>query len=146
VPRTAAVTLAAAVFAALAIVAAPLSAGPGPRNVVTAMAGVEETQAADTDSYGSTAIEVTTTNQVCFRAIAKRAGTITAGHIHRGRPGVPGPIVVTLFNGAPPTAPRTCRQTSAALASEILSNPARFYVNVHSRAFPDGAIRGQLTK
>jgi hypothetical protein len=80
VPRTAAVTLAAAVFAALAIVAAPLSAGPGPRNVVTAMAGVEETQAADTDSYGSTAIEVTATNQVCFRAIAKRAGTITAGH------------------------------------------------------------------
>jgi hypothetical protein len=33
----------------------------------------------------------------------------------------------------------------AGVISDILANPAGFYVNVHNPDFPGGAIRGQLT-
>ena len=29
---------------------------------------------------------------------------------------------------------------------DIIKNPANYYVNVHNADFPDGAVRGQLTK
>lgn len=70
--------------------------------------------------------------------------SITLSHIHRGAEGVAGPFVVdftpTYVNGkASGTVP-----IDAGLVSEILSNPAGFYVNVHTSAFPGGAVRGQL--
>jgi CHRD domain len=101
---------------------------------------------ADTDGYGSIAVEGDDDEPGLLPRSDEEVGLDHRRHIHRGRTGMAGPIVVTLFNGAPPTAPRTCRKTSAALAGEILSNPGRFYVNIHSRSFPDGAIRGQLIK
>jgi hypothetical protein len=139
--------LIAVIALALAVAVPPLTAGPGARNVVTAMSGAEEVPATgDPDGYGSTAIEVTATNQICYRLLARKVSGVTMGHIHRGAPGVKGGIVVTLFTGSVPSGPRTCRQTTAALAKEILAFPGRFYVNVHTTAHPDGAIRGQLVK
>jgi len=29
---------------------------------------------------------------------------------------------------------------------EIMGNPSAYYVNVHTAEFPNGALRGQLTK
>jgi hypothetical protein len=76
----------------------------------------------------------------------------TAGHIHKGAPGQSGPVV---FPFAQPglidpsmgevewadTAPG-----NPALLAALLANPKAYYVNVHTKSFPNGAIRGQLGK
>ena len=38
----------------------------------------------------------------------------------------------------------TCQPVAPALISEIVANPAGFYVNVHTKEHPSGAIRAQL--
>ncbi len=69
-----------------------------------------------------------------------------AAHIHKGAVGMPGPIVVPFQT--PPDASGLasgCVEGVAAnLVTDILRNPAGYYVNVHNADFPDGALRGQL--
>lgn len=71
-----------------------------------------------------------------------------AAHIHRGTKEVNGPVVVTLPTpGADGTADDCVTEgVTAALLEEIEADPAGFYVNVHTSAFPAGAVRGQLAE
>ena len=67
-------------------------------------------------------------------------------HVHRGRPNTNGDIVVPLTaptSGDPGTS-AGCVNVASALLQEITKHPIRFYVNVHTSDFPDGALRGQL--
>jgi len=76
----------------------------------------------------------------------------TASHIHEGRAGVPGPVVVTFFQPGVNAAslPDTlssvagCVEADPALAARIAARPGGWYVNIHTAEFPAGAIRGQL--
>ena len=68
----------------------------------------------------------------------------TASHIHRGAADVSGPVVIPFV---PPDATGNssgCTQTTPALVDEIIGNPGNFYVNVHTKEHPAGAMRGQL--
>ncbi len=38
-----------------------------------------------------------------------------------------------------------CARLSRAKILEIKNNPSRYYVNVHNRPFPNGALSGQLS-
>jgi CHRD domain len=70
-----------------------------------------------------------------------------AGHIHVGATGVNGPVVVPLFAGSASTGLifQADRLTiSEETAAAICRDPAGYYVNYHTTAFPGGAIRGQL--
>ena len=78
---------------------------------------------------------------LCWVLIVDQIARPTDAHIHRGAAGVVGPVRV------PFTAPVNgqsagCVRTT--LAARILANPQNWYVNVHNRRFPSGAIRGQL--
>ena len=75
-----------------------------------------------------------------FKGVA-RIGKPTAAHIHKGRKGVAGPVVVPL--GATYKA-KGCQKSTKALIGAIETNPNRYYVNVHNARYPAGAIRGQL--
>jgi hypothetical protein len=77
-------------------------------------------------------------------------GRPTAGHIHLGAAGAAGPVVFPFatpglidpmageiqWYGTKTAAKRTI--------SSLISNPGRYYVNVHTQKFPNGAVRGQL--
>lgn len=70
----------------------------------------------------------------------------TAAHIHRGAVGISGPIVVRL---TPPNAhggSSGCANTPRDLIVAIIQHPADYYVNVHNAHYPEGAVRGQLSR
>jgi hypothetical protein len=74
---------------------------------------------------------------------------VTGFHIHQGAVGVNGPIIVD-FTGVAPLVPAgsgfTFTKTGLVLpaASEAAFLGGGTYVNIHTAAFPGGAIRGQL--
>jgi CHRD domain len=84
---------------------------------------------------------------VCFGiTVSGLSAQPIAAHIHSGASGINGMIVVPLL---PPVHPNpgtisACVSAAAATIAAIRADPATFYVNVHTTAFPDGAIRGQL--
>jgi hypothetical protein len=83
--------------------------------------------------------------QVCYKLqVANVTLPTVAAHIHRGAAVVNGPVVVPFT--APDAAGKSsgCAETAASLIDEITGNPAGFYVNVHTKEHPGGAIRAQL--
>jgi hypothetical protein len=107
------------------------------------LTGVAETPAAgDPDGSGFAVITIdgTTLRYVVW---TQNIGTVTNAHIHLGPAGVAGDVVVpltvsTLTNGS--------TTISTEVANAINANPAGYYVNVHNAEFPNGALRGQLTR
>lgn len=69
----------------------------------------------------------------------------TASHIHRGKEGEAGSVVLALATSFSNGVAVGSVSLSASLGSEIAANPAGFYVNVHTADFPEGAVRGQLS-
>ena len=101
----------------------------------------------DADGRGRAAVTLNQgQNQVCYELTVSNIGAVTAAHIHRGARGVAGPPVVTLEPLAAQGPSKGCVSATADVIKEIRQNPANFYVNVHNAEFPDGAVRGQLSK
>ena len=73
----------------------------------------------------------------------------TLGHIHEGKAGVNGDVKVPLFGTAMPdtvtAAAGTATITDQATADGLRKNPSGSYLNLHTKEFPGGAVRGQLT-
>lgn len=124
---------------------------------VATMNGANEMPAGDTDGIGTAAFTfdiiqgVSTTAQVCWDLSYSKITTPIAAHIHRGAAGVNGPVVVPDPAIAPslaplgPTSATGCVAVAPALATEIMTTPSNFYVNVHTAENSGGAIRGQLS-
>jgi hypothetical protein len=83
--------------------------------------------------------------KVCYRLHAANVTLPTiAAHIHRGAAGVNGPVVVPFTAPGADGNSSGCTASTATLIDEITGKPAGFYVNVHTKEHPAGAIRGQL--
>ena len=103
--------------------------------------------AGDPDGRGSATVLVDGT-KLCFAILVKNLDAPAAAHIHRGQPDENGPVVqaLTAPSSGDPGASGACIDVTSSLARQVLKNPSRYYVNVHTAAFPRGAIRGQLSR
>jgi hypothetical protein len=143
--RALSAVLALCVLGAL-VLALPASAAAAPlAHLETVMTGEKEVPGpGDPNGIGEAKIKVFRA-KVCYRLTAKRIKPATAAHIHKGRRGEAGPVVVPL---KPPTdgSSRGCADISRSLSKKLREHPGRYYVNVHNRPYPAGAIRGQLER
>jgi CHRD domain-containing protein len=111
--------------------------------------GAGVARSGDLDGFGSATVTFSnitaTTATLCYAVLVSNITAATLAHIHRGRSGVNGGIVVN-FNPPVGNPGRIagCTPITRTLYSQIAAFPSEFYVNVHNAAFPAGAVRGQL--
>jgi hypothetical protein len=82
--------------------------------------------------------------QVCFKLTYSHIDTVTASHIHLGKPGHAGPVVVAFFTSSKKAKKNGCVTASKSTVAAIIKKPSGYYVNIHTTKYPGGAIRGQL--
>ncbi len=81
--------------------------------------------------------------RMCYMLEVEGLDEVTAAHLHEGAVGKNGPPVVTLQLMGD-EGDDVCVDVDPALLKKIAKNKAKYYVNVHTAEFPEGAIRGQL--
>ncbi|CAN5130877.1 hypothetical protein BH20ACT9_BH20ACT9_03570 [soil metagenome] len=81
----------------------------------------------------------------CYQLrVSRLEADVVAGHIHEGRRGVNGPVVVDLMPKVRRGWTENCVKAPPDLLADILARPGGYYVNVHTDVYPDGEVRGQL--
>ena len=100
----------------------------------------------DPDGWGSATAIVPGRGLVCVSVLLAGTDRPTAVHLHRGRAGTNGPVVATLSlpGGGDPGNASGCMPLAEADLNAIRLDPTSYYIDVHTREFGTGAIRGQL--
>jgi hypothetical protein len=115
--------------------------------LTAALTGRDEVPGAG-DPKGSGTARVTLDldrGEVCFDLAVAGIAPATAARIQEGPGGGEGRGIITLM---PPTGGSSSGCVSAARddLSALLGDPERYYVAVRTADFPDGALRGQLSR
>lgn len=120
------------------------------------LSGQEEVPPTDSQATGMAEFTVMGDN-VAYTVNASNIEAVTAGHIHSGKQGENGPVVVTLFTNDSPTnevsetGSITADKLEGPMAGKQLTDLAtamtngETYVNVHTEQNPNGEIRGQIS-
>lgn len=130
---------------ALALPALALAAGQAMSPVVSSKLKGSNEVPAKGDPNGTGFVVVTfkaAKGSTCweFKNVGK-IGAPSAAHIHKGRKGVAGPVVIA-FGTAYKA--KGCQKAAKSLIEAIETNPNRYYVNIHNAKYPGGVLRGQL--
>lgn len=131
-----------AVLAALVVAVGATAATQKSNSLHATLTGKAETPKGDPDGRGTAEVKITG-RKVCWEIKVSGVQRIVAAHIHKGRPGSAGPVVVPfgkVFKA------KGCTTTTAAIAAAIEKTPSAYYVNVHNAKYPAGALRGQLRR
>src|SRR5687767_12942859 len=124
------------------------------------LSGSEEVPPVDTKATGSAEFTAPHFDNIIYSVDVSNMDNVTAAHIHSGKTGANGPILVTLFKTESPSSkPINGILTSGNITNADLEGPmagktlidltktmelGETYVNVHSEEFPNGEIRGQI--
>jgi hypothetical protein len=138
-------TLIALVISALALVAVVAANAAAAKTVTfeVALKGNNEAPAAPASNKGKVELKLNAaTGKVCWEfKLGKIDGKPSQAHIHKGKAGVSGNVVVPLGG----TYKRQgCTTAAKSLVKSIAGHPGAYYVNVHNAKHPLGAMRGQL--
>lgn len=124
------------------------------------LSGSEEVPTVDTQATGSAEFKAPHFDNIGYSVNVSNIDKVTAAHIHSGKTGENGPIVVTLFKTESPSS----KSMNGILTSGNITNAAlegpmagktlidlnkamelgETYVNVHTEEHPNGEIRGQI--
>jgi len=106
------------------------------------LSGANEAEPGDPKGTGSFSVEIDAdAGDVCYVLVAQGIGQATAAHIHAAADGKP--VVTLTVTGADDD---LCIAVEPDVLKPIVAAPGDYYVNVHTAAFPKGAIRGTLSK
>lgn len=118
-------------------------AQPAPSTKVALTAVLNSSQEVPTNSSAATGtftgVYDTNTNILTY-TVTYTGITPVAGHLHRGAPGMNGPVI---FPFPQLTSPVTATANFSEADEALLLNNG-FYANMHSAAFPGGEIRGDI--
>jgi hypothetical protein len=119
------------------------------RTLTATLTGDGEVPPVETDAAGLARITLDRRKHLlCYELIITGIEPV-AGHIHRSAPGTNGGPVVDLDTFGEPFGPTSAGCTvvdDAALLRDMVQHPRRYYVNLHTTAYPGGEIRGQLAE
>src|SRR5215211_5849941 len=129
-------------------------AADGGRTFTTTLTGEAEVNAAgefnqgDLDGIGTATITLNYGQGTVCWEITVSGITLPAGaaHIHEAPVTAPGPVVVPLSAPDANGFASGCTSVDREEIKEIIQHPEEYYVNVHNSDFPNGALRGQLSK
>jgi hypothetical protein len=119
------------------------------------LSGSKEVPPVQTDATGVIEITPMGADSIAYSVNATNIEGVTAGHMHLGKQGENGPIVVTLFNydspmnGVSESGTITADKLEGPMAGMQISDLAAagangtIYFNIHTEQNPDGEIRGQ---
>ena len=152
-------------FSAIAVVIAPGAITTNLIGLVFAqeqkfmakLSGQDEVPPTNSQATGNAEFTPMGTDSVMYSVNATNIQGVTAGHIHSGKPGENGPVVVTLFkydspmNQVSETGSITADKLEGPMAGKQLSDLTTAmsnggaYVNIHTEQNPNGESRGQLS-
>ncbi len=107
--------------------------------------GAQEVPAgSSSDTLAATVDIDATAGTIKYTVSFQGSGKAVASHIHKGKAGVSGPVVVPLDEAVVNAGGTATVTVDKALAAAIVADPSGYYVNVHTATAPKGAARGQL--
>jgi hypothetical protein len=124
------------------------------------LTGKDEVPSKVTKATGMAGFNVIGTDSLSYNVNVTNMQKVTASHIHQGKAGTNGPVVVTLFKTNSPSATTNGLLSKGTITATNLEGPLKgkqisdlismiksgnAYVNVHTEANPKGEIRGQLS-
>ena len=130
---------------------------------VASLSGDKEVPSVDTQATGTAGFSQPHLNNMSYGIQVSNIENITAAHIHQGKEGQNGPVIVTLFkaDNDTGTGPIDGQLVGGSITNDMLEGSmanktvegdlakviqnGEAYVNVHTTENPDGAIRGQIT-
>jgi CHRD domain len=112
-------------------------------NFAASLNGASESSPNASTATGSSTGTFNTATKILALSTTYSGIDPTAGHVHKGEVGASGPVEFPFTITASPVL-----FTSAALTASEESDlmEGKYYVNLHSTAYPGGEIRGQLIK
>lgn len=136
------ISLSVLIAVAVPAVALAASQAAKPLKFEAHLLGKSEVPKGAPSGKGTANITITGT-KVCWKFTGvKGIDKVTASHIHVGKAGTSGNVVVAFFAG--PLKTTGCVAAPAKVVAGIAKNPKGYYVNIHTLKYPAGAIRGQL--
>jgi hypothetical protein len=139
-------TLGIAIVCGLVVSSASLGATGDTVTFHATLRGTSEVPKGDPEGRGSALVTIQGA-KVCWNLRPTGIGTPIAAHIHKGAAGTAGPVA---FPFGKTYKAKGCATTTLELATTLedtlQKNPAGYYVNIHTRAYKAGAVRGQLRR